>query len=125
MKNSGKFHRWMWRIVPRPPVHFTMSLHGQEHAMTFYSQFPSAESILDAAPVASRGAGRLSFWARISSMAKGISDYIETAADYYAAAAIYEQLSRLSDAELHRRGLSRASLARDVCATLDAAGLSA
>jgi hypothetical protein len=35
-------------------------------------------------------------------------------ADYYAAAALYERLSGLSDAELHRRGLSRATLARDV-----------
>jgi hypothetical protein len=37
-----------------------------------------------------------------------------TCADYYAAAAMYEQLSALSDAELMRRGLSRATLARDV-----------
>ena len=29
-------------------------------------------------------------------------------------AALYEHLSRLSDAELHRRGLSRSMLARDV-----------
>jgi hypothetical protein len=31
-----------------------------------------------------------------------------------AAAAIYDQLSRLSDGELHRRGLSRGSLAHDI-----------
>jgi hypothetical protein len=30
------------------------------------------------------------------------------------AAALYEHLSRLSDAELHRRGLSRSTLTRDV-----------
>lgn len=30
------------------------------------------------------------------------------------AAALFEHLSRLSDAELHRRGLSRSTLARDV-----------
>jgi hypothetical protein len=29
-------------------------------------------------------------------------------------AALYQHLSRLSDAELHRRGLSRSTLARDV-----------
>ena len=40
--------------------------------------------------------------------------WAETCADYYAAAANYEQLSVLSDAELARRGLSRATLARDV-----------
>lgn len=39
-----------------------------------------------------------------------------TAADYYAAAAMYEDLSRLSDAELTRRGLSRKGLARHVAA---------
>ena len=43
-----------------------------------------------------------------------VADWIETAADHYAAAAMYEQLSKLSDAELQRRGLSRAKLARDV-----------
>ena len=39
--------------------------------------------------------------------------------DCYAAAAMYEQLSTLSDAELTRRGLSRATLARDVGAACD------
>ena len=43
--------------------------------------------------------------------------WITTCADYMAAAAMYEQLSKLSDAELHRRGLSRADLARDVLPT--------
>lgn len=44
---------------------------------------------------------------------------IETCADYAAAAALYEHLSHLSDAELKRRGLSRESLGRDVCAACD------
>jgi len=35
-------------------------------------------------------------------------------ADNYAAAAAYDSLSRLSDAELKRRGLSRDILARDL-----------
>jgi hypothetical protein len=35
--------------------------------------------------------------------------------DYYAASARYEELSRLSDVELERRGLKRPSLGRDVC----------
>jgi Mn-containing catalase len=82
--------------------------------MAYLSQFPNAESLLDAAPAESRGARRLAD--RISSMAKRISDYIEDIADYYAAATVYEQLSRLSDAELHRRCLSRADLAREVLA---------
>jgi hypothetical protein len=58
---------------------------------------------------------------RIASLGTRIADWLATAADYYAAAAIYEQLSRLSDAELQRRGLSRANLARDVCRACDRA----
>ena len=43
-----------------------------------------------------------------------VADWARTCADYYDASGTYEQLSRLSDAELQRRGLSRESLARDV-----------
>jgi hypothetical protein len=50
----------------------------------------------------------------VSSIGRWIADRIEVMADYYAAAAMYEQLSRLSDAELQRRALSRAGLARSV-----------
>jgi hypothetical protein len=50
-----------------------------------------------------------------------IAECVRASADYYAAAATYEQLSRLSDAELNRRGLSRANLGRDVCAAFDRA----
>lgn len=57
----------------------------------------------------------------ISSLGTRVADWIKTAADYYAAAAAYEQLSGLSDADLERRGLSRASLARDLCASCDRA----
>ncbi len=42
-----------------------------------------------------------------------------TCADYYRAAALYEQLSALSDAELARHGLCRENLARDICAGCD------
>jgi len=45
--------------------------------------------------------------------------WADTCADYYAAAAMYEQLSALSDAELSRRGLSRATLAGEVRAACD------
>lgn len=48
--------------------------------------------------------------------------WIRTAANYYAAAALYEQLSGLSDSELNRRGLSRANLAHDVVAACDDVG---
>jgi hypothetical protein len=43
----------------------------------------------------------------------------ETCADYYGAAGLYEGLRRLSDAELNRRRLSRATLARDIARTCD------
>ncbi len=59
----------------------------------------------------------------ISSLGTRIAGWITTAADYYAAAAVYEQLSELSDAELQRRGLSRATLARDVCEACDTAAV--
>jgi hypothetical protein len=48
-----------------------------------------------------------------------MSAWVTTCADYSAAAATYEQLSALSDQELLRRGLTRATLARDVCEALD------
>lgn len=55
------------------------------------------------------------------SIRERISAWATTGADYFAAASTYEQLSRLSDAELHRRGLSRETLARDVIAAFDSA----
>jgi hypothetical protein len=55
-------------------------------------------------------------WTLLSLRGKGrLLAWVETCADYYVAAAKYEQLSRLSDAELHRRGLCRATLAWDLC----------
>jgi hypothetical protein len=54
-----------------------------------------------------------------------IMTWVGTCADHYAAAAIYEQLSALSDTELMRRGLSRSTLARDVLAACDRASNSA
>jgi hypothetical protein len=56
-----------------------------------------------------------------SSLGTRIADWLATAADYYTAAAVYEQLSRLSDGELQRRGLSRATLASDICQACDRA----
>lgn len=53
------------------------------------------------------------------SLAAKVAAWIETCADYCAAAEIYEQMSRLSDAELNRRGLSRATLASDIARMCD------
>jgi|GEM_PF-1981360 hypothetical protein len=54
-----------------------------------------------------------------------VSESIETCTDYYAASAMYEELSRRSDAELRRRGLTRESLARDICVAADRTSLRA
>ena len=55
----------------------------------------------------------------IKSLARFFITWVNSCAEYYAAAAMYEQLSRLSNAELHKRGLSRDTLARDVCRPCD------
>jgi hypothetical protein len=47
-----------------------------------------------------------------------IVELVEARADAYAAAALYEQLSRLSNAELERRGIPRRELHRHVFETL-------
>jgi hypothetical protein len=46
--------------------------------------------------------------------AAGVAEWFRACTDYYAASALYEQLNRLSDAELRRRGLSRSTLARGI-----------
>jgi len=87
-----------------------------EIIMAYLSQFPSVVNVLEAVPLASSSTGGWGLKARISSMAKWVGDYIKTMAECYAAATMYEQLSKLSDAELQRRGLSRHTLVRDVVA---------
>jgi hypothetical protein len=57
---------------------------------------------------------------RIRSISLRLMVWVDTCADYHAAAAMYEQLSALSDSELARRGLSRATLARAACDRGDA-----
>jgi hypothetical protein len=100
------------------PVHsFIAQCHCTErnNTMAYLSQFPSADSQLGAASVA-RSARRLGLASRITSIAKWVRDYLEEMADLYAAVAMYEQLRRLSDAELRRRGLTRENLASHVLA---------
>jgi hypothetical protein len=74
------------------------------------------DQILPAEALAS-GAWTFSKWIR--SVRLRLVAWANTCADYWAAAAMYEQLSALSDAELARRGLSRATLAREVRAAID------
>jgi hypothetical protein len=63
----------------------------------------------------------VAFVNRVSSLGTRIADWLATATDYYTAAAVYEQLSRLSDSELQRRRLSRATLAWGICQACDRA----
>src|SRR5262245_42733989 len=58
-------------------------------------------------------------WLR--SMSARFVAWVKTCADHYAATAAYEGLSRLSDAQLQHRGLSRDILARDLSAGRDQA----
>jgi len=62
-------------------------------------------------------AAPLSNW--IKSISPRLMAWVGSCADHYAAAALYEQLSALSDAQLARRGLSRGSLAHDLHAACD------
>ena len=56
---------------------------------------------------------------RLGALAAYLAAYCNTCADCYAAAALYEKLAALSDAELQRRGVSRATLAQYVCTAGD------
>jgi hypothetical protein len=52
---------------------------------------------------------------RLRRLGRRIAAWIATCRDYWAAASTYEDLARLSDGELARRGLNRATLGWDVC----------
>jgi hypothetical protein len=55
--------------------------------------------------------------ARFSSLlGPHVAAWVQTCADYYAAAALYEQLYRRSDPELRQLGLSREHLGQELCA---------
>jgi hypothetical protein len=80
--------------------------------MTTHDQLSATEALAAREP-----AVLLSSWIR--SIGQRLVAWADTCADHWAAAAMYEQLSALSDAELARRGLSRATLARDARAACD------
>jgi hypothetical protein len=54
-----------------------------------------------------------------ASLAKRFAVWMDTCADYWAAAALYEEMRGLSDTELRRRGLSRDALAHHACRACD------
>jgi hypothetical protein len=57
--------------------------------------------------------------ARLGTFRSHLVAWVAVCADNYQAAALYDALSGLSDAELHRRRLSRATLARDLTQACD------
>src|SRR5262249_24379018 len=79
--------------------------HRRPPTMTSREQFLTSDDLGATEPTRT-----LSNWIRC--VGRRIVTWADTCADYYAAAAMYQQLSALSDAELARRGLSRATLAR-------------
>ena len=74
--------------------------------MTFHEQAFVRETIVAHATT--------SLSTSIKSLAEFFVAWMESCADYWAAAALYDSLRRLSDAELGKRGLSRDTLARDI-----------
>jgi hypothetical protein len=60
-----------------------------------------------------------SFPSRLKSIGARMRAWAGACAAYWEAAALYEQLSALSDAELARRSLSRSTLAHDVRAACE------
>lgn len=74
--------------------------------MTMHEQLPGI------AP-ADATEGHLRGW--LASLRTHVAAWVATCAAYYDAATTYERLSGLSNAELQRRGLSRETLARDIC----------
>ena len=80
--------------------------------MTTHDQLFSSDTL-----AAGEAATPLSSWTR--SIGLRLLAWIDTRADHWAAAAMYEQLSALSDSELARRGLSRATLAGEARAACD------
>jgi hypothetical protein len=64
--------------------------------------------------VAERRSPAFSLRRRLKAIAARIAAWADARAERLAAAAIYEGLSKLSDAELRHRGLSRGTLAHDI-----------
>jgi hypothetical protein len=67
------------------------------------------------------GTPRLSLGARLGALGSQLAAWVGTCADYYQAAALYDEFCGLADAELRRRGLSRATLAIDLSRGCDRA----
>jgi hypothetical protein len=74
--------------------------------MTTYEPFSSPRLVVIGRASSKHG--------RLRRLRVRVATWFRACVDYYEAAALYEELNRLSDAELARRGLDRPNLARDV-----------
>ena len=63
---------------------------------------------------AARASGDATPFQSLKAAAVWVSEWLQSCADHYAAAALYDSLSRLSDTDLDRCGLSRTTLAHDL-----------
>ena len=80
--------------------------------MTFHEQVVVHETIVPE--------GTASLFSSIKSTAESFAAWVQSCADYLGCRKpVRTRLHRLSDAELHRRGLSRATLAHDVFRSCD------
>jgi hypothetical protein len=55
----------------------------------------------------------------VRSLVQRVAMWMKACGDYWEAAALYDELRKLSNAELSRRGLSRDALARHACRSHD------
>jgi hypothetical protein len=90
------------------------ALRAKEEDMLFAQPSPAQTN---ASPVLATSATE---W--LTSISRRVNAWASACADYYSAAALYDELRGLSDAELRRRGLSRDTLARDACQACDTLG---
>jgi len=74
--------------------------------MNMHGKFALAEEMTSTATA--------SVWSFRLGLAVRLAVWVKNCADNYAAAAAYEDLSRLTDVELKHRGLSRDTLLRDL-----------
>jgi hypothetical protein len=95
-------------LSPPPLAHRTL----RRTTMAMTEQISSIDAVSSTETAASISSS-------IKTFARHAREWIDSCADYYAAAAMYEQLSKLSNAELNRRGLSRDTLAQDVFRSCD------
>lgn len=78
---------------------------------------------MDSHPALTSRPNPLRVRACIQSVMTWLRTFAAACSDYYRAAAKYEDLSRLSDAELRRRSFSRETLAPEICEGVERANV--